>query len=137
MNQLIDPRPVEPPIYGEHLPVDRIEWTISRNNGRAEKTLEYGSGNAVEFYKKLILILSSSEPECLISVDATLIDPDNVSVSLSLANTSCPDVYWVIDPVAGAKEEGLDPFELFDWVNFCLEKQAKFSIDLSWYDPTP
>lgn len=144
---LVDPRPSEPDwVSAPDLP-NRAQWTIIRRPWN-RKTKQYDTvtvtndGGIHACLDELAAILISRDFECQITVDATNINfddgfpliyhcPDNLPSGYDLG------LFWSIRPVLGEEETGTCTYELFSWVEYLLEKQKAFEIDLSVYDPTP
>lgn len=146
-SSLIDPRPLEPNWVTSSRPglPDRAEWTVVRQRWNRE-TRQYdtttvsGDGNALAFMTVLAAILNSRDFECQITVDASGIIPDDDV--RKLPNLKYPSGYdlclfWSINPVLGEEETGTCTDELFSWVEYLLNEQKAFEIELSLDDPTP
>lgn len=144
---LVDPRPSEPDwVSALDLP-DRIRWTIVRRPWNRE-TKQYDTvtvtddGDSHAFLNGLTAILNSRDLECQITVDATNFDCCNDLSLIYFGIDNLPSGYdlglfWSIRPVLGEEETGTCTDELFSWVQYLLEEQKAFEIELSYLDPTP
>lgn len=148
-NALIDPRPLEPDWVTTTRPglPDLAEWTVirrpwNRETRRYDTVTISGDGNALAFLNVLAAILNSSDFECQITVDATGIIPREEGTKSQYLQFTWPTSYdlglfWSIRPVLGEEETGTDVDELLSWVEYLLNEQKAFEIDLSVDDPTP
>jgi len=145
-NALIDPRPMEPSWVSEIPAPDQADWTIrrrfwNRTTRRLDAVVESGSGNTLKMLSSLAAILNSRKIECEIEVYANTVTPRESDRPL-FCDLEYPSgyelgLYWTIEPVLGHLEEGTCTDELLDWVEYLLNENKSFKIDLSYLDPTP
>lgn len=145
-NTLADPRPLEPSWVHDQEPHDVAEWTIRRRfwnktTKRLDTVVESGGGNALKFLSTLAAILNSRNFECEINVHAGgLVPRENARpLYFDLKYPSGYDlqIFWSVSPILGGMEEGTCTDELFDWVEYLLDENKSFDIELSFLDPTP
>jgi len=147
MTALIDPRPLEPDwVSADPLP-DIASWTLTRRPWNRE-TKRYdtisvsGGGDAFTFLSVLAALLTSRNFECQIVVHAQGIEPRPEGVKPYLNQINYPDgydlgIFWIVKPVLGEEESGRCTDDLFGWVEYLLNEQKEFEIELSYDDPTP
>jgi hypothetical protein len=137
MNQLVDPRPLEP-ACDEHLPVDRVEWEVRKtvwSRRTCTTVVEHGSGTADQLGHAITALYNGNTPECVININASEVDPNNAKMPYPKSFDN--QLAWVVDPVLGEKEHGEGLFDLIVWVEFNTERQLRFSVELSTINPTP
>lgn len=143
---LIDPRPMEPSWVSEVPSLDRADWIIRRRfwnktTRKIDAVVESGSGNMLKMLSTLAAILNSRNIECEIEVYANNTERVNserpLFIDLQFPSGYELGLYWSIEPILGGLEEGTCTDELFDWVEYLLNENKCFKIDLSYLDPTP
>lgn len=143
---LVDPRPLEPSWISEVPALDQADWIIRRriwnkSTKKVDTLIERGSGNALRMLSTLAAILNSRNLECEIEVYSNNIEPREserpLFCDLEFPTGYHLGLFWIIDSVLGAREDGTCTDELFDWVEYLLGQNKCFTIDLSYYDPTP
>ena len=146
-NTLIDPRPLEPSWVHDTEPSDIADWTIRRRfwnktTKRMDTVVEGGSGNTLAFLSTLAAILNSRNYECEINVHAGNLVPREGNQKPLYFDLKYPSgydlgIFWSVSPILGGTEEGYCTDELFDWVEYLLDENKSFDIELSESDPTP
>lgn len=147
MTALIDPRPLEPDwVSADPLP-DVATWTLTRRpwnreTKRYDRVEVHGSGDAFTFLSTLADLLTSGNFECQIVIDARGIEPRLDSEKAYLNQINYPDgydlgIFWIAKPILGEEESGRCTDDLFGWVEYFLNEQKEFLIELSYDDPTP
>lgn len=149
MNQLIDPRPMEPAWVGETEPSGSIEWTINRRKWNKEtrkyQTLtETCQGTALDFMRQVGDVTLSADPECWFDVDASQasIPSTTPPVWYQVEHCQGQHLYWAVDYKSqkytdSTKEEGTDIYELMSWIAYMMEEGNSFTLEIEWVDPTP
>jgi hypothetical protein len=147
MTALIDHRPLEPDwVSADPLP-DIATWTLTRRpwnreTKRYDRVEASGAGDAFTFLSTLADLLTSRNFECQIVVDARGIEPRLDSDKAYLNQINYPDgydlgIFWIAKPILGEEESGRCTDDLFGWVEYFLNEQKEFLIELSYDDPTP
>ena len=153
MNDLIDPRPLEPDWVRSMAPEPSglIEWSTMRVEWNRvmkarEKRTEYHEGTPYQFIQYICTIINSP---CInnaeVTVDAT---------QATILESDCSTLYhsakipynfyidWGIkynlnDYPTDNEEVGTDPDELISWLVYIMQNNGKCVVDLQDHDPTP
>lgn len=143
---LVDPRPLEPDWVTSNAPEDTAFWKITRHKWNKELRRYDGytenyDGDSFAFLSLLAAIIRSTDYECEIEVDATHIRPREGERPLYF-DLKYPDgytcgIHWWVSHGVGTEESGTCTDELFDWVEYLINDNDRFRIELSELDPTP
>lgn len=148
MNDLIDPRPMEPDYVRDMRPdpSGMIEWRVytrhfDHESKMYESRTEYHEGTPLEFISHVAhRTLSPIFEPCDITADARQVTnvPDSL---LKVKHLDDGTLYWRVkyerEDGGGGEEEGSDMCEGMDWLIYLMKEQVKFTLDLDVVDPTP
>jgi hypothetical protein len=145
-NTLIDPRPLEPDWVREAPCTDTVQWTIRRHlwNRETKRYIpvhEHGHGNTLACLSAIAAILNSRNIECEIIIHSNDLEQRDggrpYHYDLKYPSGYDLGVFWNIDHPAVDQDGGRDTDELMDWTEYLLSEGKEFTIELSWFDPTP
>lgn len=147
MTSMIDPRPLEPSwVYEVECP-DIAEWTVIRRKWNKE-TRKYDAikscddGNMIALLAAVAEIIKGNDPECEIEIDASniaesILPPTKITdYGVDLGNGR-RDLWWTINPSGILDDSGGDVHELMGSIEYLANKGEKFTVEISYYDPTP
>lgn len=148
MNDLIDPRPLEPDWVRDMRPEPSglIEWRVHTRQWNSELKMydnrtEYHEGTPLEFLQNVgIRTMSGAFEPCEITADARQVTsvPDNVS---NVKHHHGNDLFWRIkydrEDGGGGEEDGTCLYEFMDWLIYLMKEKVVFELDLDIVDPTP
>lgn len=153
MNDLIDPRPLEPDWVRSMRPDPSglIEWSTMRVKWnpelkQGEQRTEYHEGTPDEFIKYVCAIINSpcinNAEITLNAAQSTLTESEARKLHYSAKIPYNHYVDWGIkynirDYETDDEETGSDPDELISWLVYVIENSGKSVVDLQDHDPTP
>lgn len=148
MNDLVDPRPLEPEWVRSMRPDPSglVEWcVVTRHWNKTLKMYdsrtECHEGTPLQFLSYIGGRTLSGVPEpCMIVADTrqALNVPDN---AINIKYCEDGTMYWSLeysrDDGGGGNEDGSDISELLDWMVYLTKEQVTFTLELDELDPTP
>jgi hypothetical protein len=147
---IFDPRPLDPPEYFDHDLSSNVSWVVNRYTIRYNKSTnkftknvsqQNGDDDVKNVLQMIAEIYSGDSPEnCEIFIDATQTAPRNegaVPVYFQVNFSETRDVYWEIKQDDDVFDSGTDSEEFFATVEYMINEQKKFHIELGTIDPTP
>jgi hypothetical protein len=147
-NFIYDPRPLDPPEYWETEMSDKIEWCathtkikFTRDGVNKKIDKKYGEGDLIQALQAIVDVYEDVAENYVIDVDASQLvsKSDRLTpICSSLKFTPRDFISWdITDKETGAQEVGTDAYELFDWIEYMMNENKRFSIDFDTIDPTP
>lgn len=150
MNQLIDPRPMDPPEYWDDYYEDpRIEWVINYHEyDKEQKRIvpRTERGHCITDFLDTVMYNLHERIECDGYINAANSAPpvDVDYGAMYTAQPKCPEhtcMHWRIYDPGDEKnfdkhEEGTDNHDLLFCLEKCINERQEFKFDISEHDPS-
>jgi hypothetical protein len=116
----------------------QLKWDkITRKYNEIQKV---NTGTVDSLMYSIAELLNGPEPECVVEIksgDIKFIQDYRNPTTKNLKYPNDGSLFWTIEPAGILDENGTDIDEMFGAIEYLIERNQTFKVEISYYDPTP